>query len=541
MLGNGTASGTTGNKRGWLLLYGLQSYYAEITTADTMTANRTIRFPDANGTVSLDGHTHFKIVTEGDNRKVATIPNDYSAEIRFRGLKEKATINDSTDTPISSSYAYLIGLRGWHDSSGGNAHELAFSNDSILHRNGATTSWGAWRPIAEYVLANGYWGLVVNGSTSDWIRTTTNGIIPVQSGAAGSGHSSLGTSSWYFSKAYIDTVYGSLNGKIIGKSYNEYAPNSTNTNIHRLLFYQSNLATTSGSVGSDEYCTYDTIQGVLKAPAFQSGVINVSDIYASGNLIFSAAGTSAYPSAAKGIKWSGGTDAIDMYYNLRASDSGELIINMKDDSNVRVSFAYNGTVKSYIDTNGNFSGNASTATKSKVVYDVDASSWDDTIGIGYKGAGLTASEATYVACYTSKAMTQTGAGTHHIKDLSFANLKTKIGFEYSTLFSGTAAASITMTSMSGYTRLVVFCKNTSNTSFFTVQLEAVTGYHYHIMAVTPTPSGAQSNNKFYGLLFNLSSATALSVSAGKYSTLSSSAALETGPTIHITKVIGYKF
>lgn len=159
--------------------------------------------------VSVEGHTHSKIVTEGDNRSVATTPNDYSAEIRFRGLKEKATINDSTDTPISSSYAYLIGLRGWNDSSGGNAHELAFSNDSILHRNGATTSWGAWRPIAEYVLANGYWGLVVNGSTSAWVRTTTNGIIPVQSGASGSGHSSLGTASWYFSTSYVDTMWGS--------------------------------------------------------------------------------------------------------------------------------------------------------------------------------------------------------------------------------------------------------------------------------------------------------------------------------------------
>ena len=125
-------------------------------------------------------------------------------------------------------------------------------------------------------MANGYWGLVVNGSTSAWVRTTTNGIIPVQSGAAGSGHCSLGTSSWYFSTAYIDTVYGSLNGKIIGKSYNEYAPTSTSTNIHRLLFYQSNTATASGSVGTDEYCSYDTIQGVLRAPVVRAGVMKMT-------------------------------------------------------------------------------------------------------------------------------------------------------------------------------------------------------------------------------------------------------------------------
>ena len=97
-----------------------------------------------------------------------------------------------------------------------------------------------------------------------------------------------------------------------------------------------------------------------------------------------------------------------------------------------------------------------------------------------------------------------------------------------------------MTSMSGYKRLVVFCKNTSNSSYFTVELQCTTGYHYHAMTVSPPPA-AQTSNSFYGLLFNLSSNTKLSVSAGKYSNLSSSASLANGPTVHITKVIGYKF
>lgn len=58
-------------------------------------------------------------------------------------------------------------------------------------------------------LANGFYGMGrPDGNTTDWIRTTSNGIIPYQSGAAGSGHCSLGTSTWYFSEAYIDRVYG---------------------------------------------------------------------------------------------------------------------------------------------------------------------------------------------------------------------------------------------------------------------------------------------------------------------------------------------
>lgn len=60
---------------------------------------------------------------------------------------------------------------------------------------------------------NGYYGLACpNGNDTDWIRSTVNGLIPYQSGNAGDGHSSLGTSTWYFSEAYVDFIHGSLKG-----------------------------------------------------------------------------------------------------------------------------------------------------------------------------------------------------------------------------------------------------------------------------------------------------------------------------------------
>ena len=46
-----------------------------------------------------------------------------------------------------------------------------------------------------------------DGEDNVWIRTTTLGIIPYQSGGNGSGHGSLGTSTWYFSGAYVDNIY----------------------------------------------------------------------------------------------------------------------------------------------------------------------------------------------------------------------------------------------------------------------------------------------------------------------------------------------
>ena len=58
------------------------------------------------------------------------------------------------------------------------------------------------------VSANGYYGMAKpDGTTSDWIRTTSVGIIPYQSGSRGSGHSGLGTSSWYFANSYVDNAY----------------------------------------------------------------------------------------------------------------------------------------------------------------------------------------------------------------------------------------------------------------------------------------------------------------------------------------------
>ena len=60
---------------------------------------------------------------------------------------------------------------------------------------------------------NGYYGLArPDENDTDWIRSTVNGLIPYQSGNAGDGHSSLGTSTWYFSEAYIDFIHGSLKG-----------------------------------------------------------------------------------------------------------------------------------------------------------------------------------------------------------------------------------------------------------------------------------------------------------------------------------------
>lgn len=57
-------------------------------------------------------------------------------------------------------------------------------------------------------LANGYYGMVTpQGDTSAWIRTTSSGILPFQSGDSTFGHCSIGSSTWYFYSAYIQNIH----------------------------------------------------------------------------------------------------------------------------------------------------------------------------------------------------------------------------------------------------------------------------------------------------------------------------------------------
>lgn len=98
--------------------------------------------------------------------------------------------------------------------------------DSVNYTNYAATKSHTHSYYLGAVSANGFYGMArPDGNTSDWIRTTNNGIIPTQSGSRGSGHSALGTDSWYFNVSYIDHMY-STDVKIADKVLLQY--DSTN-------------------------------------------------------------------------------------------------------------------------------------------------------------------------------------------------------------------------------------------------------------------------------------------------------------------------
>lgn len=100
-----------------------------------------------------------------------------------------------------------------------------------------------------------------------------------------------------------------------------------------------------------------------------------------GDITFADVTSTTYPADSKKIKFSGSTDAAEIYYRVTASDAGELVLNLRDDANARLVFAYNGTTKSYIDTNGNFSGNAASSTKLATARTINGTSFNGSANI----------------------------------------------------------------------------------------------------------------------------------------------------------------
>ena len=167
-------------------------------------------------TFATSSHTHYYLTTPGDKRSEATTPSSYSNTFVFQGLKN----NSAIDSPSSVAYSYLLGLRGWSDSSGGNSWELAFNNTGIYARNGAST-WGSWGKIAfisdiptktsqltndsNFITSRGYIGTTpVQGSQA---AQSLSGIVDIV--ATGNYTSAVSTStSLYLKLANKDTAIG---------------------------------------------------------------------------------------------------------------------------------------------------------------------------------------------------------------------------------------------------------------------------------------------------------------------------------------------
>ena len=106
---------------------------------------------------------------------------------------------------------------------------------------------------------------------------------------------------------------------------------------------------------------------------------------------------------------------------------------------------------------------------------IDYGDTNKTIKIGYSGAGLTASQISYIAGYTSGA----NDSEHKIKDISKDVLKSWLG--YTEVSSGIISPGGTLTATSGYV-WIIYPYNYSDTTFkFTYGSSDRTGYGFAIV------------------------------------------------------------
>lgn len=150
-------------------------------------------------------------------------PNDTTASDKKGGTEINASVSghDATDG-ATVSYANSAGSSG---SCTGNAATATALGTNAGNANTPVYFTGGKPSACNNKLgaqsANGYWGMgSADNAFNVWIRTTSLGIIPYQSGGKGSGHCGLGTSSWYFSTAYIDTI---TSNKTYGAVWNDIA------------------------------------------------------------------------------------------------------------------------------------------------------------------------------------------------------------------------------------------------------------------------------------------------------------------------------
>ena len=369
---------------------GSASSLADLISDDQQDSNTSRTRLDIGGTLNTDYHGASEYLILSSNKSIVFLTNCKTIADRkpvvldtalrfYPGTTETGSIGISSyqwntiygktiyenGTSLASKYAAI-----------GHTHGLLHSDLNQASTNGTTGGWsviGIDPTVAGYVLKS----IRINQTSPNWLSgdfgagiafggSDTKGVIsmryqyPVITFAGGNHNSSKTEPTWYL--------------KISGTSGSTY--NLAN-------FYDSTISRTANTVlaapnGSNGGATF---RKLVAADIPALSYLPTAGGTMEGNISFKSISGDTYPIASNKIIWNGGTDGIDIYYNLRSDDAGELIMNMRDDTNVRISFAYKGTVKSYIDTNGNFSGNAYTTTKLATARTINGVSFDGSANI----------------------------------------------------------------------------------------------------------------------------------------------------------------
>lgn len=413
-------------------------------------ANQNVHFP-AQVTATRFNGSSTGVVDYGDS-------NGSTIKIGFGGAgltKDKLThiagyAKDGNQTVIKDVSKGV--LQSWLDL-GASAYKKVQSLSAVGHSNWTNQSTDdGYVPTMAFMA---FWNGAFNGSGNSNLQYCDRGrfgtIVTKNSGdyaAAGHTHDmSMLTGN------IINTEPATNNHKIVlGKSgldkcefyeyggiWNFYKMSSGEPNLVASIQSDGIHATLKGTADAANSVDWSKVQNKPSSypPASHThAYLPTGGGTMSGNISFSDIGNT---NTSNKISWNGSTDGADIYYQTTASDQGNLVINLRDDSNCYLRIAKNGAFKSYFSPDdGNFHGNvngtADSATTSNGVKDYNDA--NRTIKIGFAGAGLTSENLGYIAGYADN-------GTK-IKDVSKDVLKSWIGLgNYLPLVGGTMSGQIT--------------------------------------------------------------------------------------------------
>lgn len=330
-------------------------------TARTLTIGNSGKSVNGSGNVSwtLDeigaasiGHGHSQIYSVGVRAPQAT-----GERAPYVGISMQESYNNGYPYP----YGNIINLSGggegqlyigWSGTTG--AHAPVY----VRSKRDSGDAWSDWAQF--YTTANPQTDITGNAGTATKLATAKTITI----GNTGKNFDGSGNVSWSLAEigaAASGHTHDSITG---GNTYITTVGNDTYSldmpnNIDISSWF--GVSITNNCANTENYRQTTVAINARTGEASFRGRITAHGAYMTNNIEFSEAGTSN--SSAPGLVWNGSTDGADLYYRTLEADQGQLLINLRDDSNATLAIAWNGEVKATFDANGYYSGNAGSASR----------------------------------------------------------------------------------------------------------------------------------------------------------------------------------
>ena len=333
---------------------GTDSFWIKMNTGDTYVLGKMGIGYDPNTTgnnykLYVDGSAYFDIGTDSTS-DLDFVINGNNAYLSFSGQGIKSFTSANANNTLFLNYnggqtqiggsGYLVGSVGigYDPDTNGNTYKLYVNGSTNIT---GTTTFGDYL-YRVYTASDQTPMIWMNSSDFD------NYLWQIGSGTAngkqyyGYGLKYTGTGSGVAN--YLQLIADNQNGTdviAIGINQSGQIGLGANANTNYRL-YVNGVSYFNGNTthnGIDYFANGTTYYINNSADGY------LNNLQLKTNLTFDATGTTGTSGK---ITWSGSTDAADIYYYVPASDQGNLIFNTRDDTNCLLAFAYNGTIKAYI-------------------------------------------------------------------------------------------------------------------------------------------------------------------------------------------------